>query len=113
MDTLKGILLPILLALMASSLGYLGSISKEDALAFAAHAQTITARPSNDDSVAPRAQAEARRRAFIKRAHEANIQGTGFYGAAGILLAMGAILFVTHLRPFRGYAPPEPGSQQS
>ncbi|MEW5855371.1 MAG: hypothetical protein AB2A00_41740 [Myxococcota bacterium] len=100
MDLLRGLALPVLLALMALSLGYLGTVSDGDARILAERAATLSAPDPN--SVAPRAEAEARRRALLKRAHEARIQGTALYGGAGLLAAIAGLLVVSHLRMFRG-----------
>ena len=79
MDTLRGKLLPVLLAMMAATLWFLGGVSKDDAMTLASRAQAAAIQPVDgvvSDSEAPRAQGEARKRAFLKRAQEANIQGT-------------------------------------
>jgi hypothetical protein len=101
MDRMRGVFLPLLLVAMAGLMGFLGNVSTQDGRMLAARSQQIGARPQAG-GVAPRAEADARRRAMLKHAHEASSEGMTLFGCSGLLLAGAALLFIFHLRFFRG-----------
>ena len=100
MDRMRGVFLPLLLVAVAGLLGFLGNVSTQDARMLAVRAQQVSAPQAG--AVAPRAEADARRRAMLKHAHEASSDGLAFFGFSGLLVAGAALLFIFHLRFFRG-----------
>ena len=84
---------------MALALAYLGHATTEQAHLLASLSQE--AGTPNPAGVAPRAEAEARRRIILKRAREANIQGLALYGGAGLLLAIEGLMLLGRLRSMR------------
>ncbi len=103
MDRMRGVYLPVLLLGMALLLGLLGNFSTEDGRALATRAQQLSQVDSS--GLAPRAQAEARKRAMLKAAFAARSEGLTLFGGSGLLVAAAAILFLTHLRTFRSQGP--------
>lgn len=100
MDRMRGVFLPLLLVAMAALVGFLGNVSTQDGRMLAARSQQLSA--TMQGSVAPRAEADARRRAMLKHAHESSREGLTLFGCSGLLLAGAALLFIFHLRFFRG-----------
>lgn len=103
MDRMRGVYLPVLLLGMALLLGLLGNFSTEDGRVLAARAQQLS--QVQADGLAPRAQAEARKRAMLKAAFAARSEGLTLFGGSALLVAAAAILFLTHLRTFRAVEP--------
>lgn len=100
MDRLRGVWLPVLLMAMAGVVAFLGSVSTDDAAALAQRAQgDLVVR----GSLAPRAEAAARKRVLIRHSQSARLQGLALFGASGLLAAASAVLFLTHLRAFRRF----------
>lgn len=102
MDRMRGVFLPLLLLAVAGLMAFLGNVSTQDARMLAARAQQVSTPRAGE--MAPRAEAEARHRAILKHAHEASREGLTMYGCAGLLVAGAALLFIFHLRFFRGMA---------
>ena len=100
MDRMRGVFLPLVLVAVAALLGFLGNVSTQDARMLAARAQQVSAPQAG--ALAPRAEADARRRAMLKHAHEASGDGLALFGFSGLLVAGAALLFIFHLRFFRG-----------
>src|SRR6185503_6984429 len=99
MDRVRGLYFPIVLALMATLVAVLGSMSSDQArdLALRASAPLVI-----QSDVAPRAAAEARKRVLLKRAAQAKTESLVMYGTSFLLFATAALLVVSHLRMFRG-----------
>jgi hypothetical protein len=99
MDTVRGAALPIVVLLMALALAYLGHASTGQARLLAVMSQE--AGTPDPAGVAPRAEAEARRRMILKRSREANTQGLALYGGAAFLLALEGLMLLGRLRAMR------------
>ncbi|MBI5498128.1 MAG: hypothetical protein HY904_24210 [Deltaproteobacteria bacterium] len=99
MDRVRGVYLPVVLVVIAVLLALLGSLSVDDGRMLAARAQQMGSMELIGP--APKAQAEARKRVALKRAHAASTEGLALYGAAMLLGAAAALLLLFHLRYFR------------
>jgi hypothetical protein len=100
MDTVRGILMPAVLLGMAGLLAFLGNLNGDQARDLASQARVVATR-LDPNAVAPRAQAEARSRVMVKRAHEANLDKLAYYGGGLVVGMAGALLLLGHLRMFR------------
>ena len=103
MDRIRGVLLPVLFMARAALLAVLGSISSDQGQALLDRATSpSTANLVEPGSLAPRAEAEARRRVLFKRGQEARLQGTLWYGVSSVLVAGAVIMLVGQMRIFKG-----------